>query len=111
MADLGVSAFSTVITGLVSCAGILKCDHNKIVSVEGCFTADLGMTKFSTTITGLVRYYKVRPSISDLAAVFSMYYRKWCQLSIDEMMISTRWLFSFIQYIYQNLPTAVSKYG
>lgn len=55
MTDLGVSAFSTVITGLVSCAGILKCDHNKIVSVESCFTTDLGMTEFSTTITGLVR--------------------------------------------------------
>lgn len=58
MTDLGVSAFSTVITGLVSCAGILKCDHKKIVSVESCFTTDLGMIEFSTTITGLVRYYK-----------------------------------------------------
>ena len=42
--------------------------------------------------------YKVRPIVDHLSAVFSKYYQPSCQLSIDEMIISTRCRISCLQY-------------
>lgn len=51
--------------------------------------------------------FKVRPLIDHLSAVFPVYYQPGCELSVDEMMISTRCRISFLQY----MPKKPSKFG
>ena len=42
--------------------------------------------------------FKVRPLLDHLSAVFPRYYQPAWELSVDEMMIGTRCLISFLQY-------------
>ena len=51
--------------------------------------------------------YKVRPLIDHLAAVFPKYYQPSRNISIDEMMISTRCHLSFLQLI----PKKLTRFG
>ena len=51
--------------------------------------------------------YKVHPLIDHLAAVFPKYYQPSRNISIDEMMISTRCRISFLQFI----PKKPTRFG
>ena len=51
--------------------------------------------------------FKVRPLLDHLSAVFLRYYQPSRELSVDEMMIGTRCLISFLQY----MPKKPCKFG